>query len=126
MQVLEPEGEAGLAGARHGKAVEGGGDRRRRARDAGQNARHQAAGQTGNGVIAGAKEAGIFAIGVDANQNHERPGTVLTSMVKRVDVAVVDVLPYAMGRDPIKEQGFQTCLALILARRRRGKKHGWY
>ncbi len=48
----------------------------------------QAAGQTGNGVIAGAKEAGIFAIGVDANQNHERPGTVLTSMVKRVDVAL--------------------------------------
>jgi len=50
----------------------------------------QAAGQTGNGVIAGAKEAGIFAIGVDANQNHERPGTVLTSMVKKVDVAVFE------------------------------------
>jgi len=51
---------------------------------------YQAAGQTGNGVIAGAKEAGIYAIGVDANQNHERPGTVLTSMIKRVDVAVYE------------------------------------
>jgi basic membrane protein A len=50
----------------------------------------QAAGQTGNGVIAGAKEAGIYAIGVDANQNHERPGTVLTSMIKKVDVAVFE------------------------------------
>jgi basic membrane protein A len=51
---------------------------------------YQAAGQTGNGVIAGAKESGIFAIGVDANQNHERPGTVLTSMIKKVDVAVYE------------------------------------
>jgi len=51
---------------------------------------YQAAGQTGNGVISGAKEAGILAIGVDANQNHERPGTMLTSMVKKVDVAVLD------------------------------------
>ncbi len=51
---------------------------------------YQAAGRTGNGVIMGAKEAGIYAIGVDANQNHERPGTVLTSMVKKVDVAVLE------------------------------------
>jgi len=51
---------------------------------------YQAAGQTGNGVIAGAKEAGIYAIGVDANQNHERPGTVLTSMIKQIDVAVYE------------------------------------
>ncbi len=49
---------------------------------------YQAAGQTGNGVIAAAKDAGIYAVGVDANQNHERPGTMLTSMVKKVDVAV--------------------------------------
>ncbi len=60
---------------------------------------YQAAGQTGNGVIAGAKEAGIFAIGVDANQNHERPGTVLTSMIKKVDVAV-----------------YEACLALVEGR----------
>jgi basic membrane protein A len=52
---------------------------------------YQAAGQTGNGVIAGAYEGGVFAIGVDANQNGERPGTVLTSMLKQVDVAVFEI-----------------------------------
>jgi basic membrane protein A len=51
---------------------------------------YQAAGQTGNGVIAGAREAGVFAIGVDANQNPLAPGTVLTSMLKQVDVAVFE------------------------------------
>ncbi|MCE9634948.1 MAG: BMP family ABC transporter substrate-binding protein [Planctomycetes bacterium] len=49
----------------------------------------QAAGQTGNGVITGAAEEKIFAVGCDANQNGEAPGTVLTSMLKRVDVAVL-------------------------------------
>ena len=51
----------------------------------------QAAGQTGNGVITGATELGIRAIGCDANQNGEAPGTVLTSMLKRVDVAVFEL-----------------------------------
>ncbi len=47
-----------------------------------------AAGGTGNGVYQAAKDAGKLAIGVDSNQNHVQPGTMLTSMVKRVDVAV--------------------------------------
>jgi basic membrane protein A len=47
-----------------------------------------AAGGTGNGVYQAAKDAGKLAIGVDSNQNHLQPGTMLTSMVKRVDVAV--------------------------------------
>ncbi|MEO5733413.1 MAG: BMP family ABC transporter substrate-binding protein [Rubrivivax sp.] len=47
-----------------------------------------AAGGTGIGVYQAAKDAGKFAIGVDSNQNHLQPGTMLTSMVKRVDVAV--------------------------------------
>jgi basic membrane protein A and related proteins len=47
-----------------------------------------AAGGTGTGVYQAAKDAGRFAIGVDSNQNHLHPGTMLTSMVKRVDVAV--------------------------------------
>ena len=47
-----------------------------------------AAGGTGIGVYAAAKDAGKLAIGVDSNQNHLHPGTMLTSMVKRVDVAV--------------------------------------
>jgi len=47
-----------------------------------------AAGGTGMGVYQAAKDGGKLAIGVDSNQNHLQPGTMLTSMVKRVDVAV--------------------------------------
>ena len=47
-----------------------------------------AAGGTGLGVYQAAKDSGKFAIGVDSNQNHIHPGTMLTSMVKRVDTAV--------------------------------------
>ena len=46
-----------------------------------------AAGGTGIGVYQAAKALGKFAIGVDSNQNHLHPGTMLTSMIKRVDVA---------------------------------------
>ena len=49
-----------------------------------------AAGGTGTGVYQAAKDAGKLAIGVDSNQNHLQPGTMLTSMVKRVDVAVLN------------------------------------
>jgi basic membrane protein A len=49
-----------------------------------------AAGGTGVGVYQAAKDAGKLAIGVDSNQNHIQPGTMLTSMVKRVDVAVMN------------------------------------
>lgn len=49
-----------------------------------------AAGGTGRGVLQAATDAGIYAIGVDANQNYMHPGNMLTSMMKRVDVAVYD------------------------------------
>jgi basic membrane protein A len=49
-----------------------------------------AAGGTGMGVYQAAKDSGKMAIGVDSNQNHIQPGTMLTSMMKRVDVAVHD------------------------------------
>ena len=42
---------------------------------------------TGPGILEGAKEAGVYAIGVDLDQDNDQPGTVLTSMVKRVDNA---------------------------------------
>jgi len=42
---------------------------------------------TGPGILEGAKEAGKYAIGVDLNQDNDQPGSVLTSMVKRVDNA---------------------------------------
>jgi len=48
-----------------------------------------AAGTTGLGIMQAAKDAGKLAIGVDSNQNHLHPGTILTSMVKRVDLAVL-------------------------------------
>ena len=51
-----------------------------------------AAGATGVGVYQAAKDAGKLAIGVDSNQDHLQPGTMLTSMLKRVDVAVYQSL----------------------------------
>ncbi len=50
-----------------------------------------AAGGTGVGVYQAAKDQGRLAIGVDSNQNHLHPGTMLSSMVKRVDVAVFQI-----------------------------------
>ncbi|KJZ20819.1 BMP family ABC transporter substrate-binding protein [Loktanella sp. S4079] len=61
-----------------------------------------AAGGTGVGVLQTAADEGIFSIGVDANQNHLHPGSVLTSMLKRVDSAVYD----AMSDGPDMETGF--------------------
>ncbi len=55
--------------------------------DRGVDVIYAAAGGTGVGVYQAAKDAGKLAIGVDSNQNHLHPGTMLTSMVKRVDVA---------------------------------------
>jgi basic membrane protein A len=46
-----------------------------------------AAGGTGIGVYQAAKDEGKLAIGVDSNQNYLQPGTMLTSMVKRVGFA---------------------------------------
>ena len=46
-----------------------------------------AAGGSGAGVYQAAKDMGKYAIGVDSNQNHLQPGTMLTSMVKRVGEA---------------------------------------
>ena len=51
---------------------------------------YAAAGGNGVGVLQTAADEGILAIGVDSNQNHLHPGTMLTSMVKRVDKAVYD------------------------------------
>ena len=55
-------------------------------------------GATGLGVLQAAKDKGKLAIGVDSNQNHLHPGSVLTSMMKRVDVAVLRTLQDREGR----------------------------
>jgi basic membrane protein A and related proteins len=47
-----------------------------------------AAGATGVGVMQAAQDAGLLSIGCDSNQDYLHPGSVLTSAVKRVDVAV--------------------------------------
>jgi basic membrane protein A and related proteins len=49
---------------------------------------YQVAGGTGLGVIEAAEENGRYAIGVDTDQSNLAPAAVLTSMVKRVDLAV--------------------------------------
>ena len=56
-----------------------------------------AAGGTGVGVLQAAADAGKLAIGVDSNQNGLQPGKVLTSMLKRVDVAVYNAMKDGMS-----------------------------
>ncbi len=53
---------------------------------------YAAAGGTGVGVLQTAADEDILSIGVDSNQNYLHPGQVLTSMLKRVDVAVYDAM----------------------------------
>lgn len=50
-----------------------------------------AAGGVGKGVIEAAKELDKFAIGVDADQSSLAPNNVLTSALKKVDVAIYDL-----------------------------------
>lgn len=52
----------------------------------------QAAGNSGLGVFDAAEEMKKLAIGVDSNQNWVKPGFILTSMLKRVDVAVFSIV----------------------------------
>jgi len=74
---------------------------------------YHVSGSTGHGVFEAAKAAKVLAIGVDADQHDEMPGTVVTSMIKRGDVAVYDtVKEVVVGRFAggmrefgLKEQG---------------------
>jgi basic membrane protein A len=63
--------------------------------DRGADVLYHAAGGTGVGVLRAAAEAGKLGIGVDSNQNALHPGKVLTSMLKRVDVATVNTFKAA-------------------------------
>ena len=58
--------------------------------DRGVDVVYAAAGGTGVGVYQAAADGGKLAIGVDSNQNYLHPGTMLTSMLKRVDVAAYE------------------------------------
>jgi basic membrane protein A and related proteins len=72
-----------------------GGELARSQFDRGADVVYAAAGATGLGVLQAAKDKGRLAIGVDSNQNHLHPGTILTSMVKRVDLAVYETFKSA-------------------------------
>ena len=64
--------------------------------DRGAEVVYHAAGSTGLGVLQAAADADRLGIGVDSNQNHLHPGNVLTSMLKRVDVAAYEVFDSAL------------------------------
>ena len=70
--------------------------------DRGADVVYHAAGGTGIGVLQAAADAGKLGIGVDSNQNYLQPGSVLTSMLKRVDNAVYE--SFTAGADV--ETGF--------------------
>jgi basic membrane protein A len=72
-----------------------GGELARSQFDRGADVVYAAAGATGLGVLQAAKDKGRLAIGVDSNQNHLQPGSVLTSMIKRVDLAVYEAFKTA-------------------------------
>jgi basic membrane protein A len=72
-----------------------GGELARSQFDRGADVVYAAAGATGLGVLQAAKDKGKLAIGVDSNQDHIHPGTILTSMIKRVDVAIFETLKTA-------------------------------
>ncbi len=47
-----------------------------------------AAGRSGEGVLQASRDVGLYSIGVDSDQDYIQPGHVITSMLKRVDLAV--------------------------------------
>jgi len=63
-----------------------GGEIAREQFDRGVDVIYTAAGSTGIGALQAAADRGKLAIGVDSNQDYMHPGTMLTSMAKRVDL----------------------------------------
>jgi basic membrane protein A len=74
--------------------------------DSGADIVYAAAGSTGLGVLQAAADTGKLSIGVDSNQNYLQPGSVLTSMLKRVDVAAYEV--FKSGQDGTWKAGVKT------------------
>jgi basic membrane protein A and related proteins len=65
--------------------------------DRGVDVVYAAAGSTGIGILQATKDRGKLGIGVDSNQNYLHPGTMLTSMLKRVDVAAYNSFKAMQG-----------------------------
>jgi basic membrane protein A len=72
-----------------------GGELARSQFDRGADVVYAAAGGTGLGVYQAAADGHKLAIGVDSNQNYLHPGTMLTSMLKRVDLATYNAFKAA-------------------------------
>ena len=66
---------------------------------------YAAAGGTGIGVYQTAADMGVLAIGVDSNQNYMQPGTMLTSMYKKVGLAAYE--SFAAAVDGTWSGGFK-------------------
>lgn len=64
-----------------------------------------AAGRAGLGVLQAAADSNKLGIGVDSNQNALHPGKVLTSMLKRVDVAAYEA--FKSAKDGTWKAGIQ-------------------
>jgi basic membrane protein A len=58
---------------------------------------YQIAGRSGEGVLEAAAQTGNFAIGVDSNQDWIQPGSVIVSMLKRVDVTTYKLIESALN-----------------------------
>jgi basic membrane protein A and related proteins len=72
--------------------------------DQGADVVYHAAGASGKGVFAAAKDANVLAIGVDSDQYNQKTvaadkDIILTSMLKRVDVAVFDYISAVASKD---------------------------
>ena len=72
--------------------------------DQGADVVYHAAGASGKGVFAAAKEADVMAIGVDSDQYNQKTvaeykDVIITSMLKRVDVAVFDYISAVASGD---------------------------
>jgi basic membrane protein A len=92
VKAVNPDAEiyqnmTGTTGAAWSDPVKGG-ELAKSQFDRGADVVYHAAGGTGLGVLQAAADAGKLGIGVDSNQNGLHPGSVLTSMLKRVDNAV--------------------------------------
>ena len=91
VKYITPDGDfSGFADPAKGKTVAAG------LYSGGADVVYHAAGQSGNGVIEAAVEADALVIGVDSNQylgaSDEAKPHILSSMLKRVDVAVYDTI----------------------------------
>ncbi len=75
--------------------------------DQGADVVYHAAGGTGVGVLQAVADAGKLGIGVDSNQNGLQPGHVLTSMLKRVDVAVFNAF------DSVRNDKFEAGISVL-------------